>query len=444
MAWHDRLGGLLKFRKPSPMGSMVHAGGSSSVSWIFSDVLGTASDKLPGSKVDFAAKVGDGMGSSVLMAAINFILRTFPEAPPIVERRTKDQWGEDQDHPLTEKLENPNPYYGGRLLWMATVSDFLFGNAYWLKIRNAQGGIAELWWVPRATMKPCRPADGSQYISHYEYNPGSGTVSLPVHDVVHFRYGTDPKNPQLGLSPIASLYRDIYVDDLAASFTASILDKLGIVGVIISPKEGQAKAGAFEETKEYIDKNFTGDKRGSALALARPTDVQLLQYNLQGFDAAPIRDVSEERVCAMLGIPAAVVGFGTGLHQTKVGATMKEMRQLAWTTGIIPLQEMIADEINRSLLPEFTQQPRRDYMRFDTSKVRALWEDTNEKHDRIRKDFQAKLIDRATALREMGRPVKPEDEGVYSAGPSPFNTDTPPKQPPATPADDEDETDAAA
>jgi hypothetical protein len=89
--------------------------------------------------------------------------------------------------------------------------------------------------------------------------------------------------------------------------------------------------------KQYIQRAFTGDKRGEALALGAPTEAQLLQYNMQGFDVGPIRDVSEERVCAAIGIPAAVVGFGTGLQQTKVGATMKEMRQLAWISGVIPL-----------------------------------------------------------------------------------------------------------
>jgi hypothetical protein len=191
---------------------------------------------------------------------------------------------------------------------------------------------------------------------------------------------------------------------------------MGIVGVIISPKEKGTSVTkeALKETKQYLQDNFTGENRGKALALGAPTDVQLLQYNLQQFDVSPIRDVSEERVCAALGLPAAVVGFGTGLQQTKVGATMKEMRQLAWTGGIIPIQRIIAKEITRSLLPDF-EAGRRQKARFtfDVSKVRALWEDNNEKHTRVREDYKAKLIDRATALREVGRPVADEDKGVY-------------------------------
>jgi hypothetical protein len=58
-------------------------------------------------------------------------------------------------------------------------------------------------------------------------------------------------------------------------------------------------------------------------------------------------------VSAALAIPAAVIGFGTGLQQTKVGATMREMVKLAWQGGIEPNQAIMADELDRSLLPEF-------------------------------------------------------------------------------------------
>jgi hypothetical protein len=44
----------------------------------------------------------------------------------------------------------PNPRYGGRVLWMATAMDFCFGEAFWLKIRDGNGKVVELWWVPRA------------------------------------------------------------------------------------------------------------------------------------------------------------------------------------------------------------------------------------------------------------------------------------------------------
>jgi phage portal protein BeeE len=420
--------------------AMVHAGAPSGSNWLF----GTTS-LLPSTQTDYAEKVGDGLGSSVLAGPLNFLMRTFPEAPPIVERRKRSgEWEEEDDHPLIQLLETPNKYYPGEILWMCTVLDFAFGEAFWYKIRNQNREVIELWWIPRALITPKWPNDGKTYISHYEYRPGSGKFDIAVDDIVHMRFGIDPRNTRRGLSPLGALMREVGVDDEAANFTGAVLKNLGIIGVIVSPKTGTVGQGNVQKVKEYLRNSFTGDKRGEPLALGAPTEVQLLQYQMQGVDVSPIRDVSEERVCAALGLPAAVVGFGTGLQQTKVGATMKEMRQLAWTGGIIPNQRIIAAEVRRSLLPEFeTGKRQKARFTFDASKVRALWEDTNEKHTRVREDFKAKMIDRAAALRETGRPAKAEDEGIYFTGTPnvPVGTE-PPKPDPAKP-DDEEATAAA-
>lgn len=370
---------------------------------------------LPGTKLNYAREVGDGLGSSVVAPPLNWIARNFSQAPPLVERLRKDEWGAVREHPLTDLLSTPNPFYGGRELWMATAVEFSFGgNAYWLKIRNATGDVVQLWWVPSAMMTPRWPTDGSTFISHYDYTPAGRQLRAEVDDVVHLRHGLDPRNHRLGLAPLGALVREIFTDDQAANFTSVILKNLGIIGVVISPKErGLASKEDLEATKRYLLENFTGDKRGEPLALGQPTDVQLLQYNLQGFDVSPLRDVAEERVCAALGIPAAVVGFGTGLQTTKVGATMREMRRMAWTDAIIPMQESIAAQVARQLLAGFESRPERARLRFDLGAVPALMEDTNEKHARVRADYLAGMIKRGQAKRELGYPVDAEDE-VYA------------------------------
>ena len=383
---------------------MVHDGAQS----VFFGTLSNTVTLMPGTTIDYKQAVGDGLGSSVLAAPLNWLMRNFIQAPPIVERKRKGQWSADVDHELVRRLQTPNPFYSGVTLWMATVLDLAFGNAYWLKIRNLADEVIQLWWVPRALMEPKWPQDGKIYVDHYDYRPRGGrspATPVDVRDVVHFRFGLDPENSRLGLSPLGALTRDIYTDDQAAAFMAAILKNLGIIGIIISPKEkGQtANKDAVKEVKAYLEERFTGDQRGKPLALGAPTDVHLLQYQMQGMDVSPVRDIAEERVCAALGIPAAVVGFGTGLQQTKVGATMKEMRRMAWTDGMIPLQTIVADEIQRTLLPDFEARTTSTRVAFDLTRVPALWEDQNERHDRVRKDLLSRMITVGEARRETGR-----------------------------------------
>lgn len=370
------------------------------VSWEFT---------APGSTFPITHAVGSGLNSGVIVAALCWIMRAFPEAPCIVERRTAtgDLWELVSPDPLEEMLEQPNPYYDGRVLWMATAMDFAFGEAFWQKIRNGAGEVVELWWIPRALIKPVWDdlRWPGVFIHHYQYTTGVGEPGiLRVEDVVHFRFGMDPLNIRRGFSQLAAIFREVYVDDQAANFTASILRNLGIIGLIFSPETGgtDIPPGKLEEFKQYVSTNFTGDKRGQAMAFSKPIKTQLLQYNLSGFDVGPIRDIAEERVCAALGIPAAVIGFGTGLQQTKVGATMREMIQLAWRGAIMPEQKIMAGELKRSLLGDFHKNTSLFRVRFDASKIHALWEDDTQKAQRVSGLVEKSVLTVGEGRRELG------------------------------------------
>jgi HK97 family phage portal protein len=385
--------------------------------------------KLPGSDINYAEAVKNGMHSSVVTSALCWMMRTFPEAPIVVQRLKEEKWEVQAQHDMALLLEQPNPYYSGIVLLQATIMDFCFGEAFWLKIRNGEGQLVELWWAPRALIKPM-PDSKTGLLSYYQYNPGLGASpkDLSPDDVVHFRFGFDPNNILRGFSPLAAVMREVYTDDQAANFTAAILKNLGIIGIVLSPKQGSIPKGDLPALKDDIQQKFTGDKRGSALIMGGPMDAQVLQYNLTGFDISPVRDIAEERVTAALGIPAAVIGFGTGLQQTKVGATMREMVKLAWQGGIEPNQRSIAAELNRSVLPEFQDNAKIFRSLFDNSQVEALTETPSERTDRVLKLVETNIIKVTQAQRELGYPVD-ESQNKYMRELQPT-----PVKPPTLPA----------
>lgn len=396
----------MKKRKPRVQSKALAFAGSM-VTWNFG---------LPGTKFDYEGEVKDGLRSSVLVAILNWKMRAFPEAPIVIERRENEQWRGVPEHELARLLRFPNPFYSGRSLLMATVMDFSFGEAFWHKVRNGMGDVIELWWIPAALITPVWDQQNPEvFITHYEYRANGQLYILPVEDVVHFRFGHDPVNPRRGFQHLKALFREIYVDDQASNFTASILRNLGIIGLVFAPKTGSTgiPPGKLKEFKDYVQENFTGDKRGQAMAFSQPTDAQVLAYNLNGLDMGPIRDIAEERASAMTGIPAAVVGFGTGLQQTKVGATMREMIQLAWKGAIMPEQDIIASELDRSLLPDFQKNTDLFRVKFDVSQVRALWEDEKEKADRLAALVGGGVIMLSEARAQLGFEVKDEHKVYY-------------------------------
>lgn len=329
-------------------------------------------------RFDYRKEVGDMIDASVVTAPVQWVQRSLPEARLTV-RMTKRDGSHDEraDHPMLALIQRPNPHYGDLALWAATVFSYLTdGNAYWIKLRNLGGRPAELWYVPHWTMEPKGSIDGEEFISHYEYRPGTGQmVRYAPEDIVHFRHGIDPRNQRKGLSPIEGALREIFMDLESSNFVAALLKNMGVPGMVISPKSGGTVAPEdVQAAKSWFKQAFSGDRRGEPLVMGAPTDVYPYGFNPQQMNMSEARDVAEERICALIGIPAAVVGFGAGLQSTKVGATMEELRKLAWQNGVLPLQRVLADELDRSLLPDFGNAAGLRTW-WDVSEVQALQDD---------------------------------------------------------------------
>lgn len=377
---------------------------------------------LPRTKYDYAREVGRGYGSSVVMAPVKFIQRVFPEAPLRV-RRAVEADSLILDHSMVRLVAKPNRFYSGNALWRGTVACYILdGNSYWLKLRNAFGGVVELWWIPPWLMEPqyypLHPdAKEDEFISHYLYTANGERIKVPVSEVVHFRNGLDPRNPRLGMSDLHSVLREVFSDDEASNFTAAILRNMGVPGVIISPESGTVSPEEAEAAERIFMKRFGGDKRGSAMAMRSPTKVQQFAWSPAQLELASVRDISEERVCAILGIPAAVVGFGSGLQQTKVGATMRELVQLAWISGIVPMQHAMALDIANQLLPDFEPKPEQFHTFFDEAMVQALQENEAERARRLNIGIVGGWIKVAEGRRAFRYSVGPEDD-VYLRNPN--------------------------
>ena len=377
------------------------------------------SELLPRTKYDYRNVVGDGLGSSVLMSPIKWIQRTFPEAPLQVTRKDGDQVEALPDHPLSILLDRPNRFYAGSDLWKATIYSWCVdGNAYWRKVRNqATGQVEELWYTPHWMIEPKWNRGTDEFITWYDYRPmGTGKpLRLAAEDVVHFRNGIDPRNTRKGMSLIHSEMREIFGDDEAANFQAALLRNMGVPGIVFSPDtsgSGRPPAIDVESVKAYLKQQFTRDKRGEPIVHGIPVKTHQFGFNPQQMDLSALRNQAEERVCAALGVRAAVVGFGAGLQVTKVGATMKEEVQLSWTGCVIPLQKGFASGIQHSLLPDFEPKPGFFSVHFDMSHVEALQANRTEEAARASQLFQGGVITRSEAREMTGLPWSELDD-VY-------------------------------
>lgn len=374
--------------------------------WTHEDI--TFSGRLPRTAYPYGRDIQHGFDSNVIMSPVSWIMRTFTEAEPVVESRRNDRWQRVDDHRLQLLLTQPNQFYDGDAVFKALVISYcLDGNAYLIKLRNTIGEVLELWYAPHWMVEPKWPRDGSTFISHYEYRPGAGDkIDLLPRDVIHLRFGLDPRNTRKGYSPLRPLLREIFTDEEASNFAAAVLRNQGFPGVVISPKEGMTQTREqAQELKARFSTHFTGDRRGEPFVATRPTDINTFGFNSQQIQLTGLRDVSEERVCAMLGLPAAVVGFGAGLQQVKVGATMRELVRLARVNVINPMGLSFGRALTSQLLADFVSQIRRFRVRFDMSEVSVFQEDETEREERILARVAGGVMQVADAQEALGMEV---------------------------------------
>jgi HK97 family phage portal protein len=361
----------------------------------------------------YGDSVGDGLTSDVIMSPVLWAARRMAESP--IGVRKQDDEEIDFEHDAAKLLKRPNGFYSGSALRMALTIEFLLdGNGYALKLRNNMKKPVALSFVPHWLIEPHIPDDGG-YVDYYEYTPGGryGREKILPEDVIHLRNGIDPSNIRKGLSPLKILLREIYTDDEAAIFTAMMLKNGGVPGMVISPAEGGAWVEDIALEKKRVMEEFSGLRKGNPLVMRGPTKIEHYGFDASKLDLSVLREIPEERVTALLGIPAAVVGFGTGLQQTKVGATMQELRAMAYEDCIIPMQNLWADEWDLQLLPDFEEAPENFRMIFDLSNVRVLRDDEGKKSERLTRQLTAGGITLAEWREQLGYEARPEHEVYY-------------------------------
>jgi HK97 family phage portal protein len=306
-------------------------------------------------------------------------------------------------------LVRPNKWYSGITLTKGILADrMLNGITYVIKVRSELENVVELWWAPSFTIQPI--SEGDDFITYYRYTaPGHAPMDLRFEDVIRLPDGMDAHDPRKGNSPMRSLLREVMTDDEAGDLTAHLMSNLGIPGVILSPKEGKIPPEVGDSIKRNFVEKTTGEHRGEPLVLERNMVVDQLGFSPNDMNMRDLRGIPEERITAVLGVNAAVVGLGAGLSTTKVGATLKEYREEAFESTIIPLYREISTELTNQLLDDFL--PIAQWrLWYDLTQVRVLQEDENAKSERVTKQFQSGLITRAMGKRLLGYPITPDDE----------------------------------
>lgn len=365
-----------------------------------------------GGRVDYAVEAGDLLHNSAVVACLMYICTTFPEARFRVMRKVKGgKPVEVEDHPLTKLFNNPNPYYPGQLLLHPSLISYNWrGESYWRKIRNGSGQVIQLYYEPHWTCRPIR-ANAKEFISYYQLHRDSHWEDVDTEDIVHLRQGMDPEDNMHGFNLMASLLREVFTDNAAARYASSVMSNMGVLGAIVTPKEEGVTIEDPQKLKAMLQAISTGDERGKYGVFSEPLDFHWPDNDPAKMDTRANRRIIEERVSAVLRVPAIVAGLGAGLDRATY-ANMGEAREMAYEGNIIPTQKLWAAQLNTQLLPDLGN-PETEFIDWDYSEVRVLQDDQDKKVTRLNSRLVSGGISLNDYLGELSGVKLPDADNVW-------------------------------
>lgn len=342
----------------------------------------------PGATEALKQAYGDGYAlNSAVYACIQAIQRTYTEAPVAAWRMVEQEAEPVIPFAAVELMKRPNPHMTGNLLWAYTqYCKAVYGNAYWRKVRGNGGAVVELWPLSPSVCWPIRRKGSSKFIDAYVYQFGSGErgkEEIDPADIVHFRWGLDDRDHKYGLSPLRLLVREADTDIQTTAFSDRLVRNNAVPGLVVTipPEAGDIGEANAEKMKRNISAAFGGDNQGSTAILGGGATAAQFGFNPQQLDLTSLHRVPEERISAVLGVPAIIAGLGAGLDRATY-ANFKEARELFIESTIIPAYADDDAVLNEQLLPDFTNDPA-VYLAHDITDMRALQPDEDARYARL-------------------------------------------------------------
>ncbi len=347
----------------------------------------TQSGYFPEDKLE---EIGNGSGNSAVAACLSVLATAFAE-PTLNVMRTDDTGQSllQLNHPVAKLFHRPNPFMSGSILSHYIVSSIsVEGDAYLYKNRNKRGQVVQL--VPLMPHYITAKGDEANLITHYEYRPGGDVAVIPPSDLIHIRSGIDPNDHRRGYAPIKTVLREILGDEAAGQYSTALLHNMAIPGVILSPSS-DAMGGPTREEAEAISEmyksKFGGANRGQPMVLTGAMNIDVVSFSPSDMNLIELRRLPEERVAAVMGVPAVLAGLGAGLNAATYNNT-KELREYFTEQKLVPLWRTVAEELTYQLLPEFTKsKSKKDkedlHCDYDVDSVRALSMDQDALYKRM-------------------------------------------------------------
>lgn len=329
-------------------------------------------------------------GSVYIYRAVSEVAKGIASVPFLVSVRKKanDEWETaPEDHPLVQLLNRPNPAMSRRrVLGRTVLSMYNSGNGlvHKLSLNKSEdaaqrvGGaklpkVVELWPLPMTGFKPI--PDEETWQKGYQYQANGKNRTFQQVEILHHQF-EDPANPYWGMSPLqpGATVIDTLVE--ALKWNLNLLSSgTSSPGVLKYESDVPLDEEQYALARKLIDRDLVGAQNaGRPWLFGGKWDWKPNTRTPVEMDYANATRLWREDALSNVGVPPVVAGFFDQATLANAEASIR----LFWEGTIVPLGDMMADDIRHSLVPHFGD-PSLLHVQFDYAKVPAMREDLQKK-----------------------------------------------------------------
>jgi HK97 family phage portal protein len=322
-------------------------------------------------KWDIATAINEGYNASAAVyTCVEKRAKLVSSAPWVVKRKLPDGTFETlPDHPLQKLIDMPNPGTS----WLEVMYEVsqqldLAGNAYMSEIKAGVSGLpTQLWLLPSQYIK-IKPGNVN-LIDSYEYQESSSKkFNIMADDMIQLKL-PNPNSRYFGQPTLMAAGRATDIDRESGIWQKNSLENRGVVDLHVEVPDTM-QPDQIDALKVSIKEKQTGSANAREPWITSGKINQLGQTAIE-MDFVNSRKAVWAEICAVFGMSMSVLGFTENVNL----ANGAEQQKALWVNSIIPMLELIKQQLNAQLSTEFDGV----ILDYDLSNIEALQENFTEK-----------------------------------------------------------------
>ncbi len=256
-------------------------------------------------------------------------------------------------HPALNLLYKPNPFQTKKEFLDTTIINLkTTGDAFWFKVRNSAGQVAELW-----NLRPDKVtivADPVNFIREYRFDKGNGKYAVfAPEDIMHHKY-VDPLSAYTGMSPLMPAQVRVQTEGFATQYQRDFFLNSARPDAIIKNAGAKMTKEQKSDLREDWTKKYGGVGKSSKIAiLGGGLEYQQISISQRDMDYIEGTKLTRDDILIAFKMPKSVIGITEDVNRANAETGM----YIFLSENIEPEMKRLEEKINEELIsPDFGEE----------------------------------------------------------------------------------------